>query len=180
MMKRAMVLTSIALVVYLCFGWGYDYGQKLHAEELRKKEYDAAVQRLVHNMSEELTSLKSEHQTMKKLWVNLFGEDFDPKKLRSTTVEVSSYNPLSGQTDDTPFEAAFGNMVKPGIIAVPQAYRIKMGWEPFQVIMIEEIGPMIVADHMNGRYGANVDIICFIPKWSEMWGRKKLKVWWQA
>lgn len=68
--------------------------------------------------------------------------------------------------------------MKPGIVAVPKSFRLKMGWKPFQVVLIEGIGPMVIADHMNDRYEANADIICFIPEWSKLFGRKNLKVWW--
>jgi len=161
------------------FHYGVVYGISVKEEQDRKLVHDQAVAKLIHDMQARITELEDEHNTMSKLWVNTFGEEFDPKKIRSTMVEVSSYNPLSGQTDSTPFEAAFGNMVKPGILAVPQAYRLKMGWKPFQVVMLEGIGPMVIADHMNDRWGAVVDIICFIPKWSKLWGRKDLRIWWQ-
>lgn len=119
-------------------------------------------------------------ERLNTLWEATFGEPLGESVLMSTTVEASSYNPVESQCDKDPLIAAWGDMVKPGIIAVPQAYRLKVGWARGQVILAEGLGPLIVMDHMSEEFGDTpmIDIISFIPEWSTKWGRRPIRVWW--
>lgn len=105
-------------------------------------------------------------------------------QLFSTTVTVTSYNPLKEQCDSSPLIDSNNKMVMPGTVAIPQAYRKKIGLELGQTILLEGLGTFTVTGHMNKRFGedAKIDVISFIPKWSKKFGiHKGVKMfWWQS
>lgn len=103
------------------------------------------------------------------------------KQLFSTTVTVTSYNPLEHQCDDTPLIDSNNKLVMPGTVAMPKAYREKMGISLGQTIVLEGLGAFTVTGHMNARFKekAKVDVISFIPKWSKRFGIKEnVKMFW--
>ena len=102
---------------------------------------------------------------------DIFGPNFKPGNLRSTTVNLSSYNPLEEQCDDTPLIASDNGLVAPGILALPQHYRKSLGFELGKLVWIPPYGQFIVRDHMHDRKEVGRgDIISFIPEWSKEFG----------
>jgi hypothetical protein len=101
----------------------------------------------------------------------------------STTVTATSYTPLKAQWDSTPLSDSPTKLVKPGTVAVPQAYRQRIGMKLGQRVLLEGYGMFTVTGHMNDRFEeqAKVDVISFIPKWSKKFGiQENVKmIWWR-
>jgi len=88
---------------------------------------------------------------------------------RTITTEVSAYNPLPEQTDDTPFIMASGKRVYEGAIACPRW--LEFGTE------VEILGKRYICeDRMNIRYETNFDIFMWEYQDALNFGRKILEV----
>jgi len=102
--------------------------------------------------------------------------------LFSTTVTVTSYNPLKEQCDSTPLINSSNKLVMPGQVALPKGMRLKLGIKLHQFVIVGKWGMFEVTDHMNPRYDEEnrVDIISFIPKWSKKFGTQRniTLYWW--
>ncbi|WP_285763834.1 3D domain-containing protein [Biformimicrobium ophioploci] len=102
------------------------------------------------------------------------------EKKRKRVVTATAYNSVPGQTDDTPWLAAWNNKLKPGqkIIAVSRDLE-KLGLTNGAKVEIEGLGVFTVRDRMNKRWRNKIDIWMESDvKAARKFGAKKLKILW--
>jgi len=101
------------------------------------------------------------------------------KSEKRIKVLVTAYNSIEGQTDDTPFEAAWGDELKDGmrIIAVSRDLEKNHGLTKGSIVYIEGLGKYEVLDRMNKRKKNQIDIYMGIDvKKAIKFGRKTLEI----
>lgn len=132
----------------------------------------------IHERSVEVKYLKKQVQlhdqaaaTANRLAEKMMG--MECTNLRTIKVNVTSYNPVKRQCDNSPLIGANGQMVTPGAIAISRDLERKYGIKFGDKVVIEGYGTFTVADYMNSRFRNRVDIISFIPKWSDKFGCKQ-------
>jgi LysM repeat protein len=110
--------------------------------------------------------------------VNLI-QEFGKHKLRVTATAYSSHK---GQTDSTPFLAAWNNRLRPGmkIIAVSRDLLSKYGMRNGTKVRIGGLpGYYRVRDKMNKRYKKRIDIYMGIDRIKALrWGRRSVVIYW--
>jgi 3D (Asp-Asp-Asp) domain-containing protein len=104
------------------------------------------------------------------------------QNLNSMEVTATAYTSSPGQTDSTPFLAAWGDTLKPGIktIAVSRDL-LKLGLSHNKEVKIEGLkGTYIILDKMNKRWKKKIDIYMGtdVDKARE-WGKKKVTIYWE-
>lgn len=113
----------------------------------------------------------------------LFSSADSKKEIISLEVLATAYNSVPEQTDDTPFEAAWGDILKPETksIAVSRDL-LKMGLVKYSKVEIEGLpGEYIVLDKMNSRWKKKIDIYMGTDiKEALEWGVKKVTISWEA
>jgi len=101
------------------------------------------------------------------------------KKLRVTATAYSSHR---GQTDSTPFLAAWNNRLRPGmkIIAVSRDMLTKYGMRNGTKVRIGGLpGYYVVRDKMNKRYKKRIDIYTGVDRRRALrWGRRSVVIYW--
>jgi hypothetical protein len=126
-----------------------------------------------------LRSLEDKVEWYEDITEEMFGFKLQPYMVRSTTVTVTSYNPLEEQCDSTPLIASDNGLVAPGIIALPKHYREELSLNLGDMVWIPPYGQFVIRDHMNSnKPSGRVDIISFIPKWSKRFGRDVRTMYW--
>jgi len=100
---------------------------------------------------------------------------------QSLTVTASAYTSTRGETDSTPNQAAWGDMLKPGMksIAVSRDL-IKLGLSHQQEVRIKGFeGTFRVLDKMNKRWKNKIDIYMGkdVQKARE-WGKQQVVIYW--
>lgn len=105
--------------------------------------------------------------------------DFGNRKLRVTATAYSSH---VGQTDKTPFLAAWNNRLRPGmkIIAVSRDMLTRYGMRNGTKVRIGGLpGIYRVRDKMNKRYKKRIDIYMGINRRKALrWGRRNVVIYW--
>ena len=101
------------------------------------------------------------------------------KKLRVTATAYTSHR---GQTDSTPFLAAWNNRLRPGmkIIAVSRDMLTRYGMRNGTKVRIGGLpGYYTVRDKMNKRYKKRIDIYMGVDRRRALrWGRRSVVVYW--
>ncbi|PHS31085.1 MAG: hypothetical protein COA92_08810 [Sulfurovum sp.] len=104
---------------------------------------------------------------------------FGKRKLRVTATAYSSHR---GQTDKTPFLAAWNNRLRPGmkIIAVSRDMLTRYGMKNGTRVRIGGLpGYYRVRDKMNKRYRKRIDIYMGINRRKALrWGRRSVVIYW--
>jgi LysM repeat protein len=104
---------------------------------------------------------------------------FGKHKLRVTATAYSSHR---GQTDKTPFLAAWNNRIRPGmkIIAVSRDLLSKYGLRNGSKVRIGGLpGIYRVRDKMNKRYRKRIDIYMGVNRRKALrWGRRSVILYW--
>jgi len=104
---------------------------------------------------------------------------YGKRKLRVTATAYSSHR---GQTDKTPFLAAWNNRLRPGmkIIAVSRDMLTKYGMKNGTKVRIAGLsGIYRVRDKMNKRYRKRIDIYMGVNKRKALrWGRRSVVIYW--
>ncbi len=140
-------------------------------------------QRLIQQINEteaRLVDVEAELSCYKDFVFEVWGDSFDASSIQAVEVEVTSYNPVAWQCDDTPLIASDNGLVTPGVLAMPQHFRKRLGIQLGQKVALAGYGTFTVRDHMNSRFDNRVDIISFIPKWSKKFGKRTAKLIWVA
>ena len=105
--------------------------------------------------------------------------DFGKRKLRVTATAYSSH---VGQTDKTPFLAAWNNRLRPGmkIIAVSRDMLTRYGMKNGTKVRIGGLrGYYRVRDKMNKRYRKRIDIYMGVNRRRALrWGRRSVVICW--
>ena len=109
----------------------------------------------------------------------LFRRGFGKHRLRVTATAYTSHK---GQTDETPFLAAWNNHLRPGmkIIAVSRDLLSRYGMRNGTVVKIAGLsGYYMVRDKMNKRYKKRIDIYMGLNKRKALrWGRRSVMIYW--
>ena len=95
-------------------------------------------------------------------------------------VTATAYNSLPNQTDDTPFLAAWHDILKPGmkIIAVSRDLEAQ-GLTRGTKVYIEGYGEYIVLDRMHKRKTNQIDLYMGLDKTAALeFGRRKIEISW--
>lgn len=104
------------------------------------------------------------------------------KTKKTLRVTATAYTSHCGQTDSTPFLAAWNNRLKPGmkIIAVSRDMIKKYGMRNGTKVRIGGLpGYYVVRDKMHKRYKKRIDIYMGLDKRRALrWGRRSVLVYW--
>lgn len=105
--------------------------------------------------------------------------EFGKRKLRVTATAYSSH---AGQTDSTPFLAAWNNRLRPGmkVIAVSRDMLSRYGMRNGTKVRIGGLpGYYRVRDKMNKRYKKRIDIYMGLDRRKALrWGRRSVVIYW--
>lgn len=115
--------------------------------------------------------LREQIKLRDELLKDMFG--VEEPNLVGIKVKVTSYNPVRRQCDSTPFKTYTDEMVTPGMLAISRDLYTRYGLKMGQKVMVKGYGSFIIADLMNKRFTKRVDIISFIPGWSDRFGVKE-------
>jgi len=104
------------------------------------------------------------------------------KKLtRKLSVTATAYTSHSGQTDKTPFLAAWNNRIRPGmkIIAVSRDLIYRYGITNGSKVRISGLsGIYTVRDKMNKKWRKKIDIYMGTSRWRALrWGRRRVTIY---
>lgn len=95
---------------------------------------------------------------------------------------ATAYNSVPEQTDDTPFEAAWGDILTPDMqsIAVSKDL-LDMGLKQYSKVKISGLpGEFVVLDKMHSRWEKKIDIYMGTDIDEALqWGIKKVKITWE-
>ncbi len=104
------------------------------------------------------------------------------KTRKMLRVTATAYTSHVGQTDSTPFLAAWNNRLRPGmkVIAVSRDMIKKYGMRNGTKVRIGGLpGYYVVRDKMNKRYQRRIDIYMGLDKRRALrWGRRSVMVYW--
>ncbi len=152
--------------------------------EKRKKEQLKEAKRgtLTKSLEKKYRELK------KKSRKGMVLNEYDKKLLKALKgkhqlrVQATAYSSHTGQTDSTPFLAAWNNHIRPGmkIIAVSRDLITKYGLGNGKKVRIQGLpGYYTVRDKMNKRYTKRIDIYMGIDRRKALrWGRKRTIIYW--
>jgi len=122
---------------------------------------------------------KKKAQKAKRKTPRLDIRGFGKHKLRVTATAYSSHK---GQTDSTPFLAAWNNRLRPGmkIIAVSRDMLTRYGMKNGTKVRIGGLrGYYRVRDKMNKRYRKRIDIYMGVDRRRALrWGRRSVVIYW--
>lgn len=111
----------------------------------------------------------------------LFADNNNPFKKKRTrvtrVVKATAYNAVPQQTDSSPEICAWGDRIRPGIIAISRDLE-KSGLTRGKEVHIEGIGNVIVLDRMNRRKRNQIDL--YMEKYEDAveFGVKELSITW--
>ena len=101
---------------------------------------------------------------------------------KSMEVTATAYTSSVRETDSTPFLAAWGNTLKPGMksIAVSRDL-LELGLTNNTKVRIEGLeGDYLVLDKMNKRWEKKIDIYMGTDvKKAREWGKRKVTIYWE-
>ena len=122
---------------------------------------------------------KKKAQKLKRKTPRLDMRGFGKHKLRVTATAYTSHK---GQTDSTPFLAAWNNRLRPGmkIIAVSRDMLTRYGMKNGTKVRIGGLrGYYRVRDKMNKRYRKRIDIYMGLDRRKALrWGRRSVVIYW--
>jgi len=105
-----------------------------------------------------------------------------PRGKHSLRVQATAYSSHTGQTDKTPFLAAWNNRIRPGmkIIAVSRDLIRKYGLGNGKKVRIQGLpGYYTVRDKMNKRFTKRIDIYMGTNRRKALrWGRRRTVIYW--
>jgi 3D (Asp-Asp-Asp) domain-containing protein len=108
-------------------------------------------------------------------------EEERPTKRRPTKVtrivRVTAYNAVPEQTDETPDICAWGDQIRPGIIAISRDLE-QVGLTRGKEVYIEGIGKAVVLDRMHDRKRNQIDIYMQRYEDAVRFGAKELSISW--
>lgn len=105
------------------------------------------------------------------------------KEIKTLEVLATAYNSVPEQTDDTPFEAAWGDLLRPEVKSIAVSWDLlEMGLTKNCKVEIEGLpGEYIVLDKMNSRWEKKIDIYMGTDIEEALeWGVKKVTISWEA
>jgi len=134
---------------------------------------------LPYKIAEEKAKKKRAKARKKKKKKSKFVSRFGKHRLRVTATAYTSHR---GQTDKTPFLAAWNNRLRPGmkVIAVSRDLLYKYGMKNGTKVKIAGLpGYYRVRDKMNKRYKKRIDIYMGTNRRKALrWGRRSVVIYW--
>ena len=94
-------------------------------------------------------------------------------------VKATAYNALASQTDSTPLICAWGDRIRPGIIAVSRDLE-RLGLTRGQEVHVEGLGKRVVMDRMHKRKENQIDIFMNSYEAAVNFGVQELVISWEA
>jgi len=153
--------------------------KKVNKAKRNSKKLAKAKKRKVARLVKEDSILKSgRYAKFSKLVRRKNSANFN----RQMTVTATAYTSHVNQTDSTPFIAAWGDRLKPGmkVIAVSRDMLNVYGLKHRSKVRIKGLdGEYLVLDKMNKRWKKKIDIYMGMDlKKAFKWGRKKVELQW--
>ncbi len=155
--------------------------KKIEAEKkvlLAKKKLVKRQKEVKKKLLRKQKEVKKRSKLVKKNKKIKFIRGFGKRKLRVTATAYSSH---SGQTDSTPFLAAWNNRLRPGmkIIAVSRDMLTRYGMRNGTRVRIGGLrGYYTVRDKMNKRYKKRIDIYMGLDRRRALrWGRRSVTIY---
>jgi len=93
-------------------------------------------------------------------------------------VKATAYNAEASQTDDTPDICAWGDKVRPGIIAISRDLE-KLGLTRGKEVEVEGLGTFVVLDRMHKRKTNQIDIFMESKQDALEFGIQKRRISWR-
>ena len=91
--------------------------------------------------------------------------------------EVTAYNPIKSQTDNSPYTTAFLKRVHPSCVAVSRSIIHDLKWSPGDRIYIEGVGIRRIGDLMARRVkNYHIDLFMWRYRDAIRWGKRKCLV----
>ena len=168
-------------------------GQKITIPLSQKKADTLVKKRKKEELKEKKQSrlakkLEKKYLYLNKKTRNRMMNEYDAKLLKTLKgkhklrVQATAYSSHAGQTDSTPFLAAWNNRIRPGmkIIAVSRDLITKYGLGNGKKVRIQGLpGYYTVRDKMNKRYTKRIDIYMGVNRRKALrWGRKRTIIYW--
>jgi 3D (Asp-Asp-Asp) domain-containing protein len=163
--------------------------EKKKAEERKKKEKKALAKKKKKTKKSKLArKLEKKYRYLNKKTRNRIINEYETKLFRTLKgkhklrVQATAYSSHVGQTDSTPFLAAWNNRLRPGMkaIAVSRDLIKKYGLGNGKKVRIQGLpGYYTVRDKMNKRYTKRIDIYMGTNRRKALrWGRKRVIIYW--
>ncbi len=160
--------------------------QKNKVKSVEVTEVEATYRRLAEQLAKQKKNknVKASFTTPKgKLVKVAFSPNTKKKKYKnSLRVTATAYTSHANQTDSTPFIAAWGDRLRPGLkaIAVSRDLLKVYGLKHKQKVRIKGLeGEYVVLDKMNKRWRKKIDIYMGLNKRKAFqWGRRKVDIYW--
>jgi len=105
------------------------------------------------------------------------------QNITAMEVTATAYTSSPGETDSTPFLAAWGDTLEPGMKAIAVSRDLlKLGLSHNKKVKIEGLeGSYIILDKMNKRWKKKIDIYMGTDvEKARKWGKKKVTIYWEA
>jgi 3D (Asp-Asp-Asp) domain-containing protein len=127
-----------------------------------------------------LLSIQGEQQKIERYQndiIRLQNELHQAKELQfAVPVHITAYNPVPGQTDDTPFITASADYVRDGIVALSRDLETTLELEFGDIVVLETrdgefLGEFEFQDRMNKRWRNKVDIFMWKVKDARKFGK---------
>ena len=166
---RCLALLS-GLVVFLAFPCFYFCWFAFHSPAPGGEEYASF-------WSEQFRAEIQEYPVARGVAVPQGPEARKPTRV-TRVVLATAYNPLGSQTDSTPDLCAWGDRVKPGIIAVSRDLE-ELGLTRGRRVYVEGVGPMVVMDRMHDRKTNQIDIFMHSLEDAVSFGVQEVKIRWE-
>ncbi len=163
--------------------------EKKKAEEKKKKEKKALAKKKKKAKKSKLAQkLEKKYRYLNKKTRNRVVNEYETKLFKTLKgkhklrVQATAYSSHVGQTDSTPFLAAWNNRLRPGMkaIAVSRDLIKKYGLGNGKKVRIQGLpGYYTVRDKMNKRYTKRIDIYMGTNRRKALrWGRKRVMIYW--
>jgi 3D (Asp-Asp-Asp) domain-containing protein len=127
-----------------------------------------------------LLAIQEEQQKIERYQndiIRLQNELHEAKELQfAVPVHITAYNPVPGQTDDTPFITASADYVRDGIVALSRDLERTLELEFGDIVVLETrdgefLGEFEFQDRMNKRWRNKVDIFMWKVKDARKFGK---------
>jgi 3D (Asp-Asp-Asp) domain-containing protein len=97
----------------------------------------------------------------------------------SRVVHATAYNAVEGQTDSTPKVCAWGDRIKPGVVAVSRDLE-RLGLTRGQEVYIEGLGKLVVLDRTNSNRKNQIDIYMESYTQAVSFGVQDVEIRWEV
>jgi 3D (Asp-Asp-Asp) domain-containing protein len=104
--------------------------------------------------------------------------DTEPDR-NTRVVRATAYNAVEEQTDSTPKICAWGDRIKPGVVAVSRDLE-RLGLTRGSEVYIKGLGKLVVLDRTNANRRNQIDIYMESYRDAVRFGVRDLEIWWEV